>query len=562
MGSSQTAASGPQVRTVGVVTVAQQPVERKISQPATLQGLEEATLYAKTAGYLKAVYVDKGDRVKAGQLLAVIESPELSHQRDQARAGYNQSRANAQGVVAGRGRARADVAQSAAAVEGKKSDVQQAEAVIARAKADLARAEAQPAKLQASASAAEAEVQQAQEAQAEAQTEIERFQQQVKTAQATQRAAEAGLEKARADSRLQEATYRRYKAVQDKDRGLIAGQQVDEAKARMDAAGSEVQAQISRVEAARESVRAAQQQVEGARRAAAAAAGKVKAAQDRAQAAKEDLKLSAQDIETARQQVKVAEAQRDAARSQVTVAERQRDALKQQLRVAEAQVLSSQMQTEGSRSALGTAADLAGYTRITAPFDGVVTERLSDPGAMVQNAGGSAGARGIVKVVRDASMRVLIPVPEAEIPHIRVGGPASVTLDAYPDSPFPGTVRRFASAVDPKTRTMLTEIVLANPQDKLRPGMYARATLTLETHATALTVPSEAVMGKDDRFVYAVIDGKAQKTPVTVGVDDGKTAEITDGLKPGAVVVVSGRDAVVNGAPVKTEPFNPEKSGK
>jgi RND family efflux transporter MFP subunit len=254
--------------------------------------------------------------------------------------------------------------------------------------------------------------------------------------------------------------------------------------------------------------------------------------------------------------VRVAEAQADAAGHQVGFADAGRRAMGEQVRVAEAQIAASRQQVAGSRSALATAADMAGYTRITAPFDGVVTERLADPGAFVQNAGGNqAAARGVVKVVRDRTLRVMIPVPETDIPLIRKDQNAVVTVDAYPKESFPGRVSRFATAVDPKSRTMLTEVDLPNPGGRLRPGMYARVILSLQTHRSALSVPSDAVMGKDeDRFVYTVSGGKAHKTPVKIGVDDGKMAEITEGLQPDSQVVLVGRDTLVDGAAVKTEP--------
>lgn len=550
------AGSTPAPRTVGVVTPIQANVARTLAQPGTVQGIEEATLYARAAGYLKTIYVDKGDRVRAGQLLALIESPELKNQAEQARAAYQQAQAATLGVVASKGRAQADVAQASAGVERARAEARQAQAALARTRADLARAEAQVPKLEAMAKEADANVEQAAEQQAQAQADVGRWQQQIRAAQAGMRTAQAALEEAQADARLQQTTYNRYKAVQDRDAGLIPGQQVDEARARMEASQSKVQAARSRVEAAREDVATAEQQMEAARRGAQAAAKKVEAAKSRAQAAREDVQVSRKDIDVANRQVEVSEAQADAARRQVGVAESGRRALGEQVRVVDAQIAASRQQAQGSRSALAAAADVAGYTRIVAPFDGVVTERLVDPGALVQNASSNqAAARGILRVVRDRKLRVMIPVPETDIPYVRNGQPAAISVDAYPRETFPGTVTRFATAVDPRSRTMLTEVDLPNPGGRLRPGMYARVLLTLETHRNALSVPSEAVMGKDeDRFVYTVQDGKAKKTPVRVGVDDSKTAEITEGLQPGVQVVVVGRDTLVDGAPVKAEP--------
>src|SRR4051812_17624700 len=98
-------------RPVGVVVPKQGDVTRAITQPATIQGLEEASLYAKASGYLKTIAVDKGDRVRQGQVLAVIESPELHDQQRQADSAYRQSLAATQGAIAAKGRAEADVQQ-------------------------------------------------------------------------------------------------------------------------------------------------------------------------------------------------------------------------------------------------------------------------------------------------------------------------------------------------------------------------------------------------------------------------------------------------------------------
>jgi RND family efflux transporter MFP subunit len=515
-------------RPVGVVSPMEGDVARTITQPATLQGIEEAMLYAKTAGYLKSISVDKGDRVRAGQVLAVIESPEVLDQQVQARSAYQQSLATAQGALASKGRAQADVVQGTSAVE--------------RARADLARTEATLPKLQAMAREADATVQQTVEQQAQSQADVGRWQQQLKVSEAALRAVQASLQKAQADDRLQQLTYNRLKAIQTKDEGLVAAQDVDVAQARMESAHSDLEAARNRVDAAQGDVAAAGQQLEGARRQAAAAADKVEAARSHAQAAWEDGRVCQRDIEAARQQVRVSD--------------NQRRALIAQVRVADAQIVAAHMQSQGSRSGMAAAAALAGYTRIIAPFDGVVTERLADPGSFVQNAAANqASARAIVKVVRDQTVRVMIPVPENDLPFIRRGQPARLVTDAYPQRLFRGTVSRFASAVEPRSRTMLTEVDVPNPDRRLRPGLYTRATLVLEVHHNALSIPSAGVMGQEDkRFVYTVTGGHAHRTPVTVGVDDGTTAEITSGLSPGSAVVLVGRDTLVDGAAVKAAP--------
>ncbi len=546
--------------TVGVVTPVQGDVAQTITQPATIQGIDEAVIHAKTSGYLKEIRVDKGDRVKAGQLLALIDSPELAHQTQQARATYEQSVVAIQGAVATRGQAEAEVREAATVVQRYEADARQAEAAVVRARAEAARVESRQGKLQAEIAEADANVQQAMEQQAQAQAEVGRVQQQIRSAQAALKSAQSALTKAEAEARLQQLTYNRLKAIQDKDAGLVPAQDVDVAKARMEASRSEVEARMNRVEASRGDLAAVEQQLEAARRQVSALGRKVEAVRNRAKATREEVQILRKEIEAARAQVAVAEAQQESARKQVAVAEAQRQSVAEQVPVTAAQVNAARKQSQGTRSALDASRSLADYIRVTAPFDGVVTERMADPGAFVQSAASNqASARGLVRLVRDRTLRVLVPVPETDSPQVRRGQPATIAVDAYPGKEFRGTVTRFATAVDPRSRTMTTEIDIPNPDGRLRPGMYARVTLTLTVHRGALSIPSEAVMGPEDkRFVYTVKDGQAQRTLVTVGVDNGKTAQITTGLAADDQVVVVGRDTLVDGVKVKSEPVKSE----
>jgi len=148
---------------------------------------------------------------------------------------------------------------------------------------------------------------------------------------------------------------------------------------------------------------------------------------------------------------------------------------------------------------------LVSYTHIVAPFDGVVTGRFVDPGALIQASGsqsGSAqGASGpskagvspVVSVADLSKLRLYIYVPEAETSLIRVGMPATLTLREFPGRQFTGTVARFAKALDLSTRTMLTEVDLENPEHELYPGMYADVTLELARHSDAMQVPVTAI---------------------------------------------------------------------
>jgi RND family efflux transporter MFP subunit len=193
-----------------------------------------------------------------------------------------------------------------------------------------------------------------------------------------------------------------------------------------------------------------------------------------------------------------------------------------------------------------------GYTRIIAPFDGVITARYVDPGALIEASGHASGSStqaeqrqrsGPVPVVSMAEidrLRVYVYVPEEETSLVRQGQPATLRLREFPGQSFSGVVARFANSLDLSTRTMLTEVDLDNPERKLYPGMYADVTLELERHPNALHVPATAVGGGGDApFVFVVRDGALAKVPVVTGITTGEWTEIRSGLSGGDEQVVA-----------------------
>src|SRR5262249_53254593 len=144
---------------------------------------------------------------------------------------------------------------------------------------------------------------------------------------------------------------------------------------------------------------------------------------------------------------------------------------------------------------------LLGFCRILAPFAGVVTSRMVDPGAFIPagSSGASSGNSGIFTLMDFSRVRVQTAVPEAEVPLVKTGLAAVVTVDELPRAVFNGSVTRFSHSLEESTRTMLTEIELPNPEGVLRPGMYARVRLILERKSGVLVIPSEAVQVEKTR---------------------------------------------------------------
>ncbi len=196
---------------------------------------------------------------------------------------------------------------------------------------------------------------------------------------------------------------------------------------------------------------------------------------------------------------------------------------------------------------------MVSYTKIVAPFDGVITGRFVDPGALIKAGGdqtasapdqGSAhpsgGASPVLSLALIDTMRTYVYVPQDGVASIRRGMPAKLTLQDLPGRSFEGSVARYSNSLDLGTRTMLTEIDLQNPRHELYPGMYANVTLELERHRDALKLPESAIGDSSGgKYVMIAQDGKLRRQDVTVGINTGKTAEIVHGLSGGEAVVAT-----------------------
>ncbi len=195
------------------------------------------------------------------------------------------------------------------------------------------------------------------------------------------------------------------------------------------------------------------------------------------------------------------------------------------------------------------------YSKITAPFPGVVTERYANLGALVQaGTASSTQAMPIVKLSEDELFRLVIPVPESYVPYIRVGDPVSVHVPSL-NKTFPGKVARFSVDVKEETRTMHTEVDVANPQHLLVPGVYAEANLTLEQKDNVPTVPLQAVSHDGDQTTVLVVNRQDQieERPVTVGLQTATDTEVISGLSDGEQVVISDRSGLKPGEKVHAQ---------
>ena len=206
---------------------------------------------------------------------------------------------------------------------------------------------------------------------------------------------------------------------------------------------------------------------------------------------------------------------------------------------------------ESAKAAMERLKVLVDYATIRAPFSGVITQRWADPGAMIQAANTSMNSMAIVKIATMDKLRIRVDVPESEVPLVKVGTKANVTVRELPGQEFDGKVSRFGVALEQNTRTMQTEIDLPNPKHILRPGMFVKVTLQFVAEENALTIPATAIVTeKNKTFVYCVEKNIVRKRPVVIGTDDGIRPVIAQGLTGDELVIVVGKESVVDGVRV------------
>jgi RND family efflux transporter MFP subunit len=194
---------------------------------------------------------------------------------------------------------------------------------------------------------------------------------------------------------------------------------------------------------------------------------------------------------------------------------------------------------------------LQAFERITAPFDGVITARNTDIGALIQ-AGDNTTPKELFHLAAIQKLRVYIPVPEVDASSVKTGDKAKVTLDAFPGENFTGTLVRNADAIDPVSRTLNVEVDVDNPSGRLLPGAYAFVYLRVRPSAGAVTIPSNALLFRSEGLRAGVVrNGHVELTPITIGQDYGSAVEILSGLAPQDAVIVNPSDSLANGAAVR-----------
>ena len=212
------------------------------------------------------------------------------------------------------------------------------------------------------------------------------------------------------------------------------------------------------------------------------------------------------------------------------------------------------------------------YEVVRAPFDGIVTARLVDPGTLIPAATSpvtatpstgptSSTSSPIVTLASQTPLRVYAFVPQSISSFIKDGDPATVTVSDYPNRKYTGTVTRHPEALDQTTRTMQVEVDLPNQDRSLLPGMYANVKMTAHVTVSNLTAPDDALVFRNDKTYLPVVrDNHLKLVEVTLGHDDGYNVEVNGDLHAGDKLAVNVGEAARDGEPVQPVENSPSKS--
>ena len=203
--------------------------------------------------------------------------------------------------------------------------------------------------------------------------------------------------------------------------------------------------------------------------------------------------------------------------------------------------------------------ELQGYERVTAPFDGTITARNTDIGALIGTGSGTT-PRELFHLAAVGRLRIYVAVPEVYADSVRDGEKVSITQDADPKMIITGTISRNSSAIDQTSRTLNVQVDVDNSKGQLLPGAYVFVHLKFPAASHTVTIPSNTLLFRSEGLRVGVVrDGVVQLTPITIGHDFGATVEVTSGLTPNDAVVLDPSDSLTSGT--KVEVNAPQQKG-
>jgi HlyD family secretion protein len=351
---------------------------------------------------------------------------------------------------------------------------------------------------------------------------------------------------------------------------VLAELSVPELNAEVDQKEASVRHAVAKQEQARAAIKVAEANVAGAE----AKLVDVRAGVKRAEA---DLNLWQSQTERVKGLVNehaVTQQVLEETQSQLRSAEAARAEIDARVKTAEVAVIQSRAARDQADSDLGVATAaievakedtrrveaLLGYCKIESPMNGIVTQRNVDTGDLTR---AGADAEALFVIARSDIVTVRVNVPEGFAAAVNPGDHALVKFPEMKGKTVEGKVSRISWALDPKTRTIRVEIDIPNPGGKLLPGLYAYATVIVEEHADALTVPTTAIITEKEKTYCVVVEGgRAARRPITLGLGDGTLVEVVSGLDGSEAVVKANVTSLAHGQPVEVvEPLHPLPSG-
>ncbi|MEI9974590.1 MAG: efflux RND transporter periplasmic adaptor subunit [Ignavibacteriota bacterium] len=205
---------------------------------------------------------------------------------------------------------------------------------------------------------------------------------------------------------------------------------------------------------------------------------------------------------------------------------------------------------EANRAEVGRLEQMQSYERVYAPFDGVVTARNTDVGALIN--AGAASSKELFHLGSTDKLRVFVSVPEVWSRTSHPGVQANLTLVEFPDQTFPCTLVRTAGSIDPASRTLLVEFDVNNPSGHLLPGAYVQVHLKLPPSTSPLTVPSNTLLFRAEGMQVGIVkDGRARLVSIRIGRDYGSRVEVVSGVQAEDQVILDPPDSLTDGTVVR-----------
>jgi RND family efflux transporter MFP subunit len=247
--------------------------------------------------------------------------------------------------------------------------------------------------------------------------------------------------------------------------------------------------------------------------------------------------------------------------AQAAVSQQEIDQERATVDTTRASVETAKASIQVNEAAVQRYGDLQGFEKVTAPFQGIITARNIDPGDLVS---ANSTSRELFHIMRTDVLRVFVNVPQVFAAGIQVGQQAAVYQRDQPSRLFPGKVTRTADALDPNTRTLLTEVQVPNPDNVLRPGMYLQVKFVFRRVAPSVRIPAAAVVVRSGPRKVAVLDaGNAvHYRDVELGRDYGDEIQVLKGLNPGDTVVVHPGDDIPEGTVVESVSLAQSNTGR